>query len=306
MNHIKGKAMAMGLAAVLAGAVLGIVLRLVLMQNFFDYDTGFYTDNGLMAWLSLGGPVRGAALAGFFCYRGRELFGGYEWKRATGTGVLACLSGVFLLRLGVIMAQDYHNFLNSGLSQYDSVKQGVLHVLFIVASLIFGLVQVATSIGFILGKNIFKKLPLLYLAGPFWGISYLILVYLFYAKSSSVVENIFAVIGAAALLLSLFYICRIFAGVEVSGAARRLFAAGGVAVTMVVSYVVGNIALFFQGKTYAGEMPVECQMGGLLTALFVLSFMCHYNQHRISDPKKILAVESVTAKDPGEEDGDGA
>ena len=36
MNHIKGKAMAMGLAAVLAGAVLGIVLRLVLMQNCLE------------------------------------------------------------------------------------------------------------------------------------------------------------------------------------------------------------------------------------------------------------------------------
>ena len=36
------------------GFAAGVLLRVVQMLYFFDYDTGFYTDGGVMAWISSG------------------------------------------------------------------------------------------------------------------------------------------------------------------------------------------------------------------------------------------------------------
>ena len=38
------------------GFAAGVLLRVVQMLYFFDYDTGFYTDGGVMAWISLALP----------------------------------------------------------------------------------------------------------------------------------------------------------------------------------------------------------------------------------------------------------
>lgn len=306
MNQTKEKTMGIVLAIVLTGTVLGVILRLALMLNFFDYPTGFYTDGGVVAWLSLGAPLAAAVLAGIVCYRGRSGFGTYRHGKRLVLAALACVSGLFLLRLGAVMAADYQEFLRTGLSQYDSVQQGFLHVLFIAASLVFGLIQTGMFVGFGMEKNIFAKLPLLYLAAPLWGITYLIQVYLFYAKSSSVVENFFSVVGAAALLMALFYICKICAGVDVPGAAKRLFVTGGLAVALGGSYILGNVALYFGNRTYTGEMPIDCQMCALWTLAFVAAFMVDYRLHSGPDPREEAgsATEAIAEEAAPQEAGE--
>ena len=59
------------------GFAAGVVLRVGQMLFFFDYDTGFYTDGGLMAWLSFGVPVASGLLASWMCFRSRRYFGPY-------------------------------------------------------------------------------------------------------------------------------------------------------------------------------------------------------------------------------------
>ena len=39
------------------GFAAGVLLRVVLMLYYFDYETSFYTDGGVMAWVSLGVPL---------------------------------------------------------------------------------------------------------------------------------------------------------------------------------------------------------------------------------------------------------
>ena len=53
------------------GFGLGVLLRVVQMLYFFDYDTGFYTDGGVMAWLSLGVPLGAAVAGGCLLYTSR-------------------------------------------------------------------------------------------------------------------------------------------------------------------------------------------------------------------------------------------
>ena len=274
----------------------GVLLRVVQMLFFYDYETGFYTDNGLMAWICLGFVVISSLLACVMCFRSRRYFGPYVPRKNTALGVVSVLSGAALLASSVLQFLDYMNYQKTGASAYDSTKRGAIHVAFIVACLLFGVIQFYVSLGFFQGKNNLARVPLLYLAAVVWGVAYLVLVYVFYAKSSSFVENFFAVIGGASTLLALFYLCKLLAGVDEEGAAKRLFVAGICAVIFTVTYSFANLALLLLGKSYSGEIPAMTQLSSLGVAFFLLVFLVTFRKYSLrstpkSGPQRIAGRE---------------
>ena len=52
------------------------------------------------------------------------------------------------------------------------------------------------------------------------------------------------------LLLCQFYLCKLFAGVDEEGAAKRAFVTGIFAVVLTVSYTLPNLVLLLLGRTY--------------------------------------------------------
>ncbi len=263
------------------GFAVGVVLRVVQMLYCFDYDTGFYTDGGVLAGCSLAVAVLASLLGGVMCFFSRRYFGPYVPRKNNVLGVVAVLSGAALLASAILQAIDYADYLKTGMSAYDSAQRGVIHVAFMASCFLFGAVQLFVSIGFFQGKNNLAKAPLLYLVGVLWGIAYLILVYVFYAKSSSFVENFFAVIAAASTLLSLFYLCKLFAGVEEESAAKRVFVTGIFAVVFTVVYSFSNLVLLLLGKSYIGEIPSLIQLSSLGVSLFLLVFLMTFRRYNI-------------------------
>ncbi len=274
----------------------GVLLRVVHMLYFYDYDTGFATDGGLTAWLCLGFTVAACALACVMCFRSRRYFGPYVPRKNAGLGAVAAISGLILILSSVLQLVDYINYKKTGFASFESSERGVLHLLFSAACLLFGFVQLYASIGFFMGKNNLERAPLLYLAAVLWGIAYLVLVYVFYARSSSFVENFFAVMGGASMLLALFYLCKLLAGVDEEGAAKRLFVTGLTAVILTVTYALSNLALLALGKSYSGEIPAMMQLSSLGVAAFLLVFLVTFRRYSISRPVGEEQEEPVPAR----------
>lgn len=243
------------------------------MVCFFDYETGFYTDKGIAAWLSLLLPLAAAVLGGVLFARAKADFGSYVRRKNYPAGIMAVISGLVLLYTGAVMVMDYISYSESGFSQFESARQGLVHVAFMVMCLVFGVVQLISGVSFLSGGKMFCKLPLLPVTGVLWGMAYLVLVYVFYAKSSSFVENFFAVVGAAFLTLSLLYMCKLLAGVEEPGSALRLFIAGGLSGVLVTVYTLVNLVLWLMGKTYSGELLPLFLLCGLAVSVYVLAFI---------------------------------
>jgi hypothetical protein len=271
------------------GFAAGVLLRVVQMLYFFDYDTGFYTDRGVMAWISLLVPVVTGLLASWMCFRSRRYFGPYTPRRNIMTGVASLFSGVVLLLSGVMQWMEL---------QVQPAADGeywVLHMLFLICCGLFGLVQLFISVGFFVGKNYLAKVPLLYLVGVLWGVSYLILVYVFYAKSSSFVENFFAIMSGAAMLLCLFYLCKLLAGVDEEGAAKRAYVTGIFAVVFGLTYSLSNLSLLLLGRTYSGEIPPSAQLSVMVVDLFILVFLVTFRKYSLRRTPK-GGVESTQAR----------
>ena len=88
------------------GFAAGVLLRVVQMLYFFDYDTDFYTDGGVMAWISLALPLATGLLASWMCFRSRRYFGPYVPRKNVMAGVTAVLSGAVLLLSGALQWMD--------------------------------------------------------------------------------------------------------------------------------------------------------------------------------------------------------
>ena len=254
------------------GFAAGVVLRVVQMLYFFDYDTGFYTDGGVMAWLSFGVPAAAGLAACWMCFRSRRYFGPYVPRRNIMAGLAALLSGAALLVSGALQWE--------GLAAWTG-EYAVLRLLFVICCALFGLVQLLLGAGFLAGKDPLRRAPLLYLAGVAWGVSYLIMVYVGYAQSSSMVENLFAVLGGVFPLLCLFYLCKLYAGVDEEGAAKRAFVTGILAVVLVFTHTIPNLVLLALGRTYTGEIPPAAQMACLAVALFQLVFLVTFRKYNL-------------------------
>lgn len=259
----------------------GVVLRVIQMLYCFDYGTGFYTDGGAMALCALGVALAASLLGGFMCYRGRRYFGSYAPRKILGLGVTAVLSGVILLISAGVQALDYLDHSFGGPSAYESAKWEALHLAFLILSAAFGVVQIILSIGFFRGRNSLEKAPLLYLVGVLWAVSYLVIVYVFYTRSPSFAENAFAVLSGCATLLCVFYLCRLFAGVEVETAACRVFITGIFSVVLTVTYCFSNLALLCLGRSYSGEIPIVLQLDCLGVALFELTFLVTFKRYSL-------------------------
>ena len=190
-------------------------------------------------------------------------------------GLAALFSGLALLASAALQWMDLR--MESG----SAGEYRVLHLLFLACCALFGLTQVFVSLGFFQGRNGLRKAPLLYLTGVLWGVSGLILVYVFYAKSSSMVENLFAVLSGVFLLLCQFYLCKLFAGVDEEGAAKRAFVTGIFAVVLTVSYTLPNLVLLLLGRTYSGEIPPAVQAACLVASLYQLVFLVTFRKYSL-------------------------
>lgn len=259
----------------------GVLLRVVQMLFFFDTETGFYTDNGIMAGICLIFVIAASVLACVMCFRSRRYFGPYVPRKNIGTGIMAVASGLILIGAAVVEYLDFQMKSSMGTADYNTTESQVIHIAFFLASFLFGLVQIFVSFGFFQGRNMLQKVPLLYLVAVFWGICYLILVYVFYAKSALFTENFFAVLSGASTLLSLFYLCKLFSGVDEESAAKRLFVCAVCAVVLTITYSLSNVALLLLGKSYSGEIPAAVQLGNLGVAFFILMFLVTFRKYSL-------------------------
>lgn len=267
---------AAGLILVVAGAAAGVILRLLCMLRGFDFDTCFYTDGGVTAWLSLLIPLACAGAAACIFIRRKDGFQAYTRRRDILSGALSAFSGAILLYGSIAMLQDYNLLHTIGYSQLESSQRPALHFFLLITSAVFGVVLLAAAMGFATGLNLFRKAPLLYGAGVLWGMANLVVAYVLYANESAFVENFFAVGGGALLLLGLVYACKLLAGSDERQSARRMMIWGGLGAAATVPCHLVNLVLFFSGRTYQGQIPAVLSLCMLSVGLFLLALMVGY------------------------------
>lgn len=273
MKLLKTMKLPQGLWFLWFGLVAGVVFRICRVLWALDSVTGFDTDGGVLNWLSLLVPMVLVLAAALVFRASGEKLQAAAVERGQGVSMIAIVTGLLFLQSGVMQLLDYARGTGLAIEGKNYSQQGFIFLFYMAMCLVFGVVQLV-AVG--LWKNAFAKAPLLYVAAILWGMSYLVMVYVFYAKSSSFVENFFVVGGAASMLLALLYLCKAFAGVDPAGALRRFFLFGGISAVLVGTYTLADLVLFFLSAGYFGDIPAQFQLTGAAMSIYILACMAGF------------------------------
>lgn len=280
------------------GITGGLVLRLLTMLYFYDYETGFFTDSGMLSWITIIFIAVIWLVSMFFCIKDKRYFyEGYVVRRNIFAGLISFLSSVMLTIMVVNQYESYqlNKTLNTALS-----NGGVIHLVFIIISVLMVILHLAIAISFFSGVNFFNNIPAVHLISVFWGIFNVLFTFLFYAKSALTTENIYMVVGNVTLLFSLLYISKLIVGFGDDKTAKRLYIVGIPAVMLNITYNLSNLVLNLLGREYMdrGEVPFIIQTANLCIALYILAFLFTFKKYGLR-----LKTQDMMEKEKGRHNG---
>lgn len=281
------------------GIAGGTVLRLIDMLYFFDYETGFFENHAIFSWITFAFVMVISLLAMIMCYRDKKsFFGPFVARRNYFVAVTAAASSAMLIIMCILQAFQHINHVEQNWVGRNYAQSSVMHIIFIVVTAIFALVQIVAMVGSVMGKNFFIRARLLYILAPVWGVSNLLFTFFYYGKSTATTENIYTIVGIALLLLSLLYLSMLLAGIGGEKSAKRFYMFGIPAVTLNFTYTASNAMLALLGKNYDGfgELPMPVQLANLSVSLFVLAFLFTFKKYSLKRKNRMNPEERAAAE----------
>lgn len=254
---------------VIAGTSLATLLRFIQMTFFFDYQTGFSTDDGVLTLAYGLVSVLTALSSGLFCMFDRSLRGKLVEKGNAPIGLTALLSAVFLLLCGAVLLMDFFSWRQTGVTYFVPPAHVMAHLPFAALTVLFGAVQLWAAVGWLRGRVRSNRLGGLWAAAVAWGLCYMILTFMVYSASATTAENLFTVGGGALLLLFLLQAGKLYAGLGGEKTVRNLYMFGLPAMSLWLTYVLSNSVVIVAGKGYDSELPYAIQLSMLVLAVHI-------------------------------------
>ena len=272
------------LAFVLAG--IGIfaaaALRCVQMLCFFDYDTGFVTDSGLLTYIYCGAAIGVSLLCMLLCRVDKKICARIETKRNVAAGASALLMCVFLFLCAAALLRDFYLYRNNQPTYFVQASHVTTHLPFAVLTLLFAIVSLIFAIIWLTGEGFPSGTGGLWAIGSVWGISYMIVTFMTYSAVATTEENIFTVGGGAGGKKAL----------------RSTYVFGLPAAVLWMTYVISNTVLIIAGRGYATEMPYVIQLAMLCLSVHSLCLLLTVSGQRVS-AKAESNLEENALKDTG-------
>lgn len=260
------------------GTILASALRCVQMLCFFDYETGFATDSGMMTGLYSGVTLLTTLASGLLCRFDRSLSG--RMRPASNGAVSASLlfMAMFLALCTVVPFRDFYTQRNFGVAYFIPAAHVNAHLLLAVLSAVFGIASLVSAVLWMRGKAFPGRSGVLGAAGVVWGLYYMVLTFMVYSASATTQENLFTVGGGAAMLVFLLAEGKLISGVGGKNTVRRLYAFGLPAAVLWMTYVSSNTVLIIAGRGYATEMPYAIQLVMLMLSVHICALLLTFRK----------------------------
>ena len=260
------------------GVVLASALRCIQMLCFFDYETGFVTDSGVLAWVSSGITLAAALVSGLLCRLDRGLCGKMRSAQNGAASVTSLLSALFLILCAVVLFRDAYTYRHFGVAYSIPTEHVGAHLPFAVLAVFFAVAALIAAVAWARGKGLPGRLGVVWVAGVVWALYYMVLTFMTYSASATTVENLFTVGGGAVLALFLLAEGKLIAGVDDRRAARDIYMFGLPTVVLWLTYVSSNTGLIIAGRGYATEMPYAVQLVMLVLCVHILALLATFHK----------------------------
>lgn len=268
------------------GTALASVLRCVQMLCFFDYDTGFVTDSGILTAAYCGVLLVTVLSSGLLCRFDKGLTGRMRGGPNGAAGVSSLFASLFLILCAAVLFKDFYTYRAFGVAYFIPAAHVNAHLPLAVLSAVFGVALLASAVLWMRGKAFPGQAGALGAAGVIWGLYYMVLTFMVYSASATTQENLFTVGGGAAMLVFMLAEGKLISGVGGKNTVRRMYAFGLPAAVLWITYVASNTLLIIAGRGYATEMPYAVQLVMLMLSVHICSLLGTFRRENL-EPQSV-------------------
>lgn len=240
---------------------------------FSGKESIIFSNESLSMWILLGGMLLSVILLIIMNAAEKNASNGYVPIKNSALSVTAMVAAVAVLSRSLF--EIYVGVVKKEVTTMEALTQ-VHPTLYTVSSVLGIAVTIMlfiTSGGFLLGKNIYKKVPMLSLFLPIWCCLNLIVQFIPSVSGASIMENVVDVVASIFVLLFFLVQAKTFVGIEEKKAVRLCFVYGCPAVLFsAMSALVGCLLTAF-GKGSDSTFSMLLHITNLSLGLYIFSFL---------------------------------
>ncbi|MCI9576892.1 MAG: hypothetical protein HFJ84_09655 [Clostridiales bacterium] len=260
---------------------VSVPLRIFQLIFFVDYETGFFTDDGVITASLTIFLLLTSALLIFMCLRDKNAPKRYPPIKNIPAGLTAGVAGVVTLIHSVLAIVSFAKPREGMEAAAVSTGQQYLTVILGLVGVIAGAIWVVTAVGYFTQKNFFREMPVFALIPPVWLCINLVALILNYTTYANFTENVYDMLTVMFMLIFVFTRAKLFAGVRLTSSGKRIYAFGFPAILFACITAVPNVVLQIAGKSPISGLTMTFSL--VLTGLALYGFVHLWMLPKIPD-----------------------
>ena len=260
---------------------VSVPLRICQLIFFVDYETGFFTDDGVITTSLTIFLFLTSAVLIFMCLRDKNAPKRYPPIKNIPAGLTAGASGIVTLIHSVLAIASFAKPRDSVEAAAVSTGQQYLTVILGLVGVIAGAIWIVTAVGYFTRKNFFREMPVFSLIPPVWMCLNLVALILNYTTYANFTENVYDMLTVMFMLIFVFTRAKLFAGVRLTSSGKRIYAFGLPAILFSCITAAPNVVLQIVGKSPISGLTATFSL--VLTGLAVYGFVHLWMLQKIPD-----------------------
>lgn len=257
----------------LIGAVVIIALRVLQFGLFYDYATGFFTDNGMLSIIAIAVCALLILFTGISIKRDKAFFGSYKPAKNAVAGLGALAAGVML---GVSTFNMYNSLKiqeASGIKEISATGLS-MRMPFIAVTAVFALFMLIAAGVYFSGSDTFGRIKVLHLVSVVWSLVFILFVFIHYSISVLITENIFIMFTSASIVVAFLQLSKFLSGINPGGSSlRSAVVASSAAAMLSIGYSTSSLIKHVNQPDIKSDVPMELVFIILAAGIYIASSM---------------------------------
>lgn len=251
--------------------VAASALRTADFLFYFDSESGFFTDNGLLSYIALAAIFLLGIIGALIIRKKISAKNELDGNKNIASGIVSLLSAAGFFYSTYSLFLEYAHIVSHDIT--ETTAMGIsMRLPFVIFTLLVGVYFLVSAYVNFSGNNIFAKAPVLPLIPVVWAVIFTLFLFMHYSISVLHSENAFvilsAVFGSYAFLQYAFSVSKINVN-----RFKKLTFSSLIFASLSVSFGISSLIKNYFAVTAKGDVPLNIVVLFISAGVFLFSFV---------------------------------
>ncbi len=281
--------------------IVALPVRVYQMLFLVNSTTGFFTDQNVIAIFLAIIMVVVSSIIMFMCFYDKNAPKQFKFIKNIPAAIAAALGGSSMIAHSVYSLLIDNGQLGRSLSENAADTavmlesgQAYLNVIMAFVGLVSGIIILLGAFGFVIGKDVFRFIPVVAIFPPLWFCVNLIMLFTNYTNVTHMTENIMDMFSMIFITLFLLSQGKMFAKVNMVQSGKRIYAFGLPAILYGFVSALPSFILQACDMSHTSSLKMTLNLAIFLLAVYALVYLLVYP--KIPNYREELQEETATSR----------